>query len=197
MSEIVNTVYDYDKDGVLRDNFLRVRCEGQFPNLKFNPIKGCMDEIAERPKEFPTKVSDKQYFDTHIHILGLTIGNAVDRWSEVAKIGTELGMPIIINKLKIETGIVKPFYTKRWYDTSLNDAILSLGEVYKVICERLEKIGLKPVMIPEFEVTMSDPDCQVTDQGWMPTSFCKFELDDRHTLIPTEIQNAIVNQCIT
>ncbi len=189
MSEIVDIVKA--RDSVLEQNFLRVRCEGQFPILKFNPMLERIDEIADRPKDFPKNVSGEQYFDVHIHILGLTADNTLEKWAAVAKIGIDLGMPIIVNSLKIETGIIRPFYTKRWYDTTLNDAIASLGKVYHQMYQQLITIGLVPVLIPEFEVTMNDPDCQVTDQGWMPTSFCKFDFNDNHTLIPTSVRYAI------
>jgi len=193
MNNIMDILFKYDTSGILKNNLLRVRCEGQLSILKFNPESDSMKYVESIPKNFPTKVQDLQYFDAHIHILGLTKENVLEKWAIAANIGAELDMPIIINKLKVEQGIVKPFLTKRWYNVSLDEAIKSLGETYKIIYKMLNDIGLKVTLMPEFEVTMNDPDCQVTDQGWMPTPFCVFKLNEDHCVLPGSIFESIIN----
>ena len=187
MNTIMDLLYQTDLTGTLRKNFLRVRCEAQL-FVKFNLDTGEMNNLYDIPQNFPKKVKDLEYYDAHIHILGLTAENILKDWPFIASVGAELDMPIIINKLKVDNKqLIKPFLTKRWYNSTLDESIISLGQIYK----KLLGSSISVPLIPEFEVTLNDPDCQVTDQGWMPTPFCVFKLTKEHCIIPKVILDSI------
>ena len=192
-AKVVDKVFEYDKS--LHKSFLRVRCEAQLSFLKFSQQRLQLSNVI--PVLFPQSVSFNEYYDAHIHVLGLTFENTLELWSKVAEIGLAQGMPIIINKTKIITANqIKPFYTKRWYNTTLKAAMESLKNVYSVIVPKLTALKLEVALIPEFEVTTRDPDCQVTDQGWMPTPECVFEFTKEHVVIPTDIKNIILSMIL-
>ena len=187
MENMMELIYAHDDKNILRGALLRVRCEGELSNLKYDLETKKMKTTFDMLCAFPKSVKGLEYYDAHIHVLGLTFENADEKWERMAKCGIDHNMPIIINKLKLNKGVIKPFYTKRWYNTTLEEAIESLGLIYQDVYTKLVEIGLKPVLIPEFEITMNDPDCQITDRKWMPTPFCKFDLEEKFCKIPSEI----------
>lgn len=182
--QAIHRLFDNELYGaILKKNFLRVRFEAQLNNVKYEPDNQSLQFIFPRPDSFPSEVHDLQYFDAHIHISGFN-GRMLDLWQLVANAGAALEMPIIVNICKDE---LRPFLTKRWYNTTLEAVLKNLNEVYNTLYPQMQKLGLTLKYIPEVEMTYSDPDCQVTDQGWMPTPYCKFSLTEEHCRVPMKV----------
>ena len=162
----------------LSDYFLRGRVEGQLAILKYDEISRTLSSPLTYDK-FPAKVEGEQYFDAHIHLKGI---KNEGQYREVAAIaasgaGYRFNMPIIANVLKEEP---KPFITVRWYDTSRENAFKNLEYIYQTLYPLFLNIDVEMSKIPEFEVTLVDPQCQVTDRGWMPTPTSPFDLKEPH-----------------
>jgi hypothetical protein len=62
----------------------------------------------------------------------------------------------------------------------------------------VKSIGLTMSLTPELELTIQDPDCQVTDKGWMPDCSTQFEFTEEHCLpssrlnLPSEPKSDVV-----
>jgi len=161
MNEIMENLFEISP--TLRKELLRVRCEaGFFPKFEKGELK------IVHSSDFPKEVLGDQYYDAHIHILDKD-------WRKIAKIGQELGMPIIANVLKDP---ICPFLTARWYNCTLDDALEALKQKYHELSKELH-----PKPFCEFEVTMNDPDCNVTDLGWLPVP-----LEEEYLVQPKEIE---------
>jgi hypothetical protein len=115
-------------------------------------------------------VSGHEYYDAHIHLDGIS---NVQQYEYAARKAGALNMPIITNVLKPH---LRPFITVRWYNVALDEALHSLKTIYDTLFADLKAQGITMKLMPEFEMTKYDPDCQVTDRGWMPTPFNPFEL---------------------
>ena len=142
---------------ILKSSLLRVRCEGGLPVVQFK--KEQLEYVI--PKSFPKQVYDKQYYDAHIHVLD-------ENWEKIRKEASRWKMPIIYNDLKEKK---VPFITVRWYNTTIHEALNNLEQIYIDLCKTLT---LKSCC--EFEVTLNDPYCDITDKGWIPTPENDFDI---------------------
>lgn len=100
---IMNKIMDaIGKNSLLKDNFLRVRSEGQLSAIKFTPQNSNLAYIQEKEEsylsQFPQFVKDDQYYDAHIHLKGIT---SEKLYLDAAMLAAKHNMPIIVNILKI------------------------------------------------------------------------------------------------
>lgn len=158
----------------LAENFLRIRYEIQISNVVWKD--GQLEFLFKMPEIIPTKVSGLNYYDSHIHIENLRL----EDWPKIAEAAAKFDMPIIMNVAKKE---LRPFITKRWYNSVLEDVFKDLAEIYKTL-------GVNFVLktTPEVELTVWDPDCQVTDAGWMSTPNSYINLTEEYWQLPTLIK---------
>eukprot|EP00457_Paulinella_chromatophora_P013263 gb/GEZN01013544.1/.p1 GENE.gb/GEZN01013544.1/~~gb/GEZN01013544.1/.p1 ORF type:complete len:296 (-),score=14.27 gb/GEZN01013544.1/:20-907(-) len=159
------------QDEVLNANLLRGRTEAQFPTLLYSPQNKEL-AITDPREKFPARVFGHEYYDAHIHLDGILTPR---QYEYAAQQAGAVSMPIITNILKPS---LRPFVTVRWYNVSLEDALTSLTTIYNTLYRDLKSQGVSMALMPEFEMTKFDPDCQVTDKGWMPTPFNPFTLND-------------------
>lgn len=170
---------------LLKKYFLRVRVEGQGCSVKYNPILKTLQYIVE-PSEYykqhiPLNVTGSQYYDAHIHLTGI-INN--DIYYGTAQIAAQHNLPLITNIFKENP---KPFITIRWYNIDLQSALTSLNSMYNILYVKLLDINVQMDFIPHFEVTLIDPDCQVTDKGWMPIPEYPFKITNEYCCAPKEL----------
>lgn len=175
-------------DPILEKYFLRARPEGQCSEIKYYPkekrLKYLHGPSITHKKYFPKTVEKDEYYDAHIHLFGI---NSKEQYINAALVAGKYDMPIIINMLKEKP---RPFITARWYNTSLKQALKSLENIYQHLYPILKEMGIEMKLIPEFEITKFDPDCQVTDKGWMPIPSNPFEIIEEHCIPP---KNLFVN----
>lgn len=184
---LMTKVEDFIKQNrELRDNLLRTRFEYQMPWHDYDVNKKKLISLYElEPYDGAMVVTGESYYDAHIHLHPID-GSKITRnqYYQAAQLAGKFCMPIIVNISK-EKPI--PFITVRWYNIEYNTMIKSLENIYNCLYEPISKIGLVMNLIPHIEMTFEDPDCQVTDAGWMPTPSNPFDLTDAHCEPPPEL----------
>ena len=169
------------EDEILKKNFLRVRAEGQLPAVKYDPTHKTLSVINENIEPiFPQEVFGDEYYDSHIHLYGIA---TVDQYIKACMYASEFSMPVITNILK---EVITPFITVRWYNTTLPRAIENLKEIHENLYPKMLGINVNMKLIPELEMTKWDPECQVTDKGWMPTPKSPFKITEKYC-VPSSI----------
>lgn len=162
-------------------SLLRIRCEYQLPAMKYEKTLQQLRLINEQTSVAPFAhvAQNSEYFDCHIHLDGVNTA-----W-KYQTAGEMIGLPMITNVGKPKH---TPFVTQRWYNCTYEEVLKSVCSLYQRVHGPLEAIGVQMRCIPEMEWTHYDPDCQVTDAGWMPTPSTPFVVGAPHFVPPVQIK---------
>jgi len=171
----------YVGDKLRKFELLRIRCEYQLPSLKYEQESRSLRVLNGNSPvaSFARVAKGEEYFDSHIHMYG------IDCTEKYESAGSLVSLPIITNVSKT---CPVPFVTQRWYNCTYEEAVKDLCLLYQRVFEPLQTMGVQVQCIPEMEFTHYDPDCQVTDAGWMQTPNTPFSLDRFHFLAPSQIK---------